>query len=149
MSDIGRRIRDLRTAKGMTLPQLADVAGVNKGYLWRIEQSGEDGSGARPSASTLLKIADALEVSVLQLVDEERGAATGANQATASVSRVADIPEISTSLQDFIKACKKKKEPLTEEAIWMLAGIRLEGRTAESVEDWEYIFQSIKRVLRT
>ena len=34
MSVVGRRIRDLRLAKGLAQPHPADEAGISKAYLW-------------------------------------------------------------------------------------------------------------------
>lgn len=63
---LGKRVRSIRRRNGITLDQLAEATGLNKGYLSRIE-SGEK----TPSIATLLKLADALEVSTGQLFGEE------------------------------------------------------------------------------
>lgn len=63
---LGKRVRSIRRRNGSTLDQLAEATGLNKGYLSRIE-SGEK----TPSIATLLKLAEALEVSTGQLFGEE------------------------------------------------------------------------------
>lgn len=63
---LGKRVRSIRRKNGITLDQLAEATGLNKGYLSRIE-SGEK----TPSIATLLKLAEALEVSTGQLFGEE------------------------------------------------------------------------------
>lgn len=45
-SVLGRKVRDLRQEKGMTLEQLATATGSSKSYMWEIENK----PVARPSA---------------------------------------------------------------------------------------------------
>jgi transcriptional regulator with XRE-family HTH domain len=63
---IGKRVRSIRRRAGVTLEQLADRTGLNKGYLSRIE-SGEKS----PSIATLLKLSTELKVPTSQLFGEE------------------------------------------------------------------------------
>ena len=56
---LGKRIRQLRHAKGWSQEYLADEAGMHRTYMWGIEQ------GVRnPSIRHLTRIADALKVSL-------------------------------------------------------------------------------------
>jgi transcriptional regulator with XRE-family HTH domain len=56
---LGRRIRQLRQAKGWSQEFLADEAGMHRTYLWGIEQ------GVRnPSVRHLTRLAEALGVSL-------------------------------------------------------------------------------------
>lgn len=57
------RIKELRKKRGWTQPVLAQKAGVSPGYLARLETLRHD-----PKLSTLVKIAKALGVSVLELL---------------------------------------------------------------------------------
>jgi quercetin dioxygenase-like cupin family protein/DNA-binding XRE family transcriptional regulator len=61
---IARNMRRLRTDKGFTLDQLAARASVSRGMLIQIEQE-----RTNPSVTTLVRIADALGVSIAQLVE--------------------------------------------------------------------------------
>jgi transcriptional regulator with XRE-family HTH domain len=63
---IGKRIKAIRRRGRVTLNVLAEAAGLNKGYLSRIE-SGEKS----PSIASLLKLSDALKVPMSQLFGEE------------------------------------------------------------------------------
>lgn len=63
---IGNRLRSIRRRLGVTLEQLAERTGLNKGYLSRIE-SGEKS----PSIATLLKLSAELRVPTSQLFGEE------------------------------------------------------------------------------
>jgi transcriptional regulator with XRE-family HTH domain len=59
---LGRRIRALRKAKGLTQEGLGDKSSINYKYLGAVERGEEN-----PSLSTLQKIADGLEVDILEL----------------------------------------------------------------------------------
>ena len=61
--DIGSRIRRLREAKGFTQEELADSVGMMRSNISRIEAAKH-----RPTLETLEKIAQALDVSVADLV---------------------------------------------------------------------------------
>lgn len=63
----GPRIKQLRTAKGMTLDQLAQVTGSAKSYIWELENK----DPPRPSADKLSTIAAALGVTVDYLMGRE------------------------------------------------------------------------------
>lgn len=64
---LGQRIRDLRADRGMLAKQLAEIVGVSRPQLSRIE------SGTRPMDSMLLRrIAQALHVPVDDLFPQER-----------------------------------------------------------------------------
>lgn len=59
-STFGARIKELRTAKGMTLDQLASATDSSKSYIWELENK----NPPRPSAEKLSSIAAALGVTV-------------------------------------------------------------------------------------
>lgn len=67
MSDdlgIGKRVRDLRKARKLTLQDVADSAGLAKSYVWEIE----NGRQINPSISTLVSLTKALGTSLDALV---------------------------------------------------------------------------------
>lgn len=65
-----QNLRVIRTRRQMTLEELANAAGLTRGYLSLVER------GLKvPSISALLKIASALEVNLAQLFDAEATAA--------------------------------------------------------------------------
>ena len=71
-SVIGERVRQLRTARGLTLKQFGAATGLSHGFLSQLERN-----LARPSMSTLDDIAAALGTSTAALVsDSERGYVT-------------------------------------------------------------------------
>lgn len=61
---IGGRVRQERQARGWTLDQLAETAGVSRRMLVNVEQG-----AANPSVGTLLRISDALGVGLPALVE--------------------------------------------------------------------------------
>lgn len=63
---IGKRVRDLRQARELTLQELADKAGLSKSYLSRVETSSK-----APPVSTLLALAQILGTTVGRLLGEE------------------------------------------------------------------------------
>jgi len=65
-SEIGRRIKALRTKNKLTLEQLASKTGFTKGYLSRIEKSEKS-----PPVSTLVIISRILGITLSTLIGEE------------------------------------------------------------------------------
>ncbi len=63
--DVGRRIRDLRKQKGMTLGELAHRCKCSSSLISQIERG-----IVNPSFSTLKSVGDALEITLAQLVTE-------------------------------------------------------------------------------
>ncbi|MDQ0870954.1 transcriptional regulator with XRE-family HTH domain [Arthrobacter sp. V1I9] len=64
---IGGRVRQERQARGWTLYQLAEAAGVSRRMVLIVEQG-----AANPSVGTLLRISDALGIGLPALVDSPR-----------------------------------------------------------------------------
>ncbi len=64
---IGGRVRQERQARGWTLDQLADAAGISRRMVVNVEQG-----AANPSVGTLLRISDALGIGLPSLVDSPR-----------------------------------------------------------------------------
>lgn len=65
LRDLGRRVAELRAARGLTQQQFAEELEVTVRYLQGIEAGGEN-----LSVRSLSKLADALEVEVRALFDE-------------------------------------------------------------------------------
>lgn len=65
---LARNVKRWRTERGFTLDALAARAGVSRGMLIQIEQA-----RTNPSLGTVVKIADALGVSITTLLDYEQG----------------------------------------------------------------------------
>ena len=65
---IGNRIKTLRELKGISQQDLAAICNFEKGNLSRIEAG-----RTNPTISTLYKISQALEISISELVNFEKG----------------------------------------------------------------------------
>ena len=65
MANVGSRIRALRQEGRMTLPALADKAGLSKGLLSKLENA----ETPNPSLETLQKIAAALKITLSDILD--------------------------------------------------------------------------------
>ncbi|MFD9790134.1 helix-turn-helix domain-containing protein [Streptomyces sp. NPDC059070] len=65
---LARNVKRWRTERGFTLDALAARAGVSRGMLIQIEQA-----RTNPSVGTVVKIGDALGVSITTLLDYESG----------------------------------------------------------------------------
>lgn len=63
---LGRKIRDLRLRRGLTVQQLAEASDLSKGFISQVEND-----RTSPSLATLRDLAAALETSVAYLVVEE------------------------------------------------------------------------------
>lgn len=66
MRALGERVRTLRKERQLGQEPLADLASLHRTHIYSIEKG-----RANPSFETLLKVADALEVSLSELVDIE------------------------------------------------------------------------------
>lgn len=120
---IGNEIKRRREQQGLSLTDLARLAGVSKGYLSQIES----GLATRPSAQTLFKLARALGTSMAELLGEQ----------PVETAAMEEIPE---ALREFARQVQ-----LPEADVRMLAGIRYRGRTPRTVDDWRFIYESIRR----
>jgi XRE family aerobic/anaerobic benzoate catabolism transcriptional regulator len=60
---VGQRIRTIRAKKGITQDQLAELAGLNRVHLYRLENGRQS-----MTLNTLKAVADALQVSVRDLI---------------------------------------------------------------------------------
>ncbi len=64
LKTLGGRIKAARESRGLSIRDLAELAGINKSQIVRIESGQSD-----PHYTTLLRIARALEVSVGDFTD--------------------------------------------------------------------------------
>lgn len=69
VSPIGRRLRELRTAQGLSYRQLAQRAGVSDAHISDLE----NGKTGNPTQETILKLAKGLRVSADELRVEDGG----------------------------------------------------------------------------
>ena len=115
------RITARRKEMKISAAELARRAQVSKGFISEIES----GLAPRPSGTVLYRIAIALGTTVADLLEQE----------VRPTSR-----EIPITLQQFANDAG-----LPAEDVKMLAQIRFRGEQPSTVEDWQYLYQSIKR----
>lgn len=68
-STIAAQLKTLRNTRGLTLDQLSGLAGVSKAMLSQIEQN-----KVNPTIATMIKIADALQVNLTDLINTRKRA---------------------------------------------------------------------------
>lgn len=124
---IGGRIKAEREELGLSLSKLAELANVGKGYLWSLEKGDP---GARPSGQTLYRIAQALGVTMSELLGREL--------------LVEPSHERPKALMDFAT-----REKLPERDIEMLASISFRGRRPETDKDWEFLYRAIRASVKS
>lgn len=121
MEGLGERIRDHRMRADLTQAELARRAKISKAYLSELE--GE--SGRRPSADLLLRIADALGVTIADLMGR-----------SVEAQGPVEIPE---GLREFAE-----ERGLSEEEVRALARIRMRGGPPRTKERWAFIYDAIE-----
>jgi transcriptional regulator with XRE-family HTH domain len=124
---LAKRIATARGQKGLSVAKLAELAGVSRAYIHQIE----NGECPRPSAQVLFNIAAALGTSIAHLLGKAaRGPEPGA------------VP-IPGSLREFAA----QQPDLKPEDVEMLARIRFRGGQPQRVEDWGYLWETIRRMV--
>jgi transcriptional regulator with XRE-family HTH domain len=121
---VGSRIRQYRHDRGLSLNQLAAMSGISKGYLSTLETAGTADPKHRPSGETLYAIAEALGVTMSDLLGRKL--------------IVQPDTQIEPSLREFADSAD-----LTEADVQMLASIQWRGQRPQTTERWRYIYQAI------
>ena len=67
LRNLGQRIKGLRKARGWSQEKFADVCGVHRTYMGHLERGEKN-----VSFNTLVRLAEALEISVSELVSDDR-----------------------------------------------------------------------------
>ena len=131
MRNPGPRIRSLRTEKGMTLPELADCSGLSKGLLSKLENECD----SNPSLSTLHKIAEALEVTLADILETER----------AQLKRIFpdEQPAWQQNLIAYLHGQDKVPDKDILSAMYLLRNRK--GLKADDLEGWKFLYLSIEK----
>ena len=123
------QIQRRRLEKKLSLTELANLAQVSKGYLSQLENNPD---GPRPSADILYRIAFALETTVGELLEKRS-------------PNMSDQPApIPPGLREFAA-----HSHLGQDEIQMLAQIKYKGDQPKTADDWRFLYESIKRVIRS
>lgn len=120
---LGRRIREERAKAGLSIQQLADLSGLTKAYVVRVEND-----TANPSMEVVARIAEALDLTIADLVGGP------------VIRYVGDESEVSPSLRAFAEQAR-----LSSSGVKMLASIRWrEGEQPRTTERWQYVYRSLQ-----
>jgi transcriptional regulator with XRE-family HTH domain len=135
MKNIGGTIRSLRQEKQMTLPVLAEKAGLSKGLLSKIENS----SDANPSLATLYKITEAMDITLSDFLETEK----------VQMKRV--TPETPPPwLEALVDGLKKDGKSLNEDYIQALYVLQQrKGNATIKSEQWRWLYDSIELSFKT
>ncbi|MDT4995298.1 MAG: hypothetical protein QOH97_5190 [Actinoplanes sp.] len=118
---LGVRMRAYRADKGLTQTELATAAGLSKTYISELES----GAGRRPSGNVLLRIADALGVTIADILGR-------------SVT-----PAASDELPEGLAAFAADHQ-LPEADVTMLASIRFRNEQPRTARRWQHIYDAIR-----
>jgi transcriptional regulator with XRE-family HTH domain len=92
---IGRRIQELRKARGLSQEKIADKADISPNYLSRIECGREN-----PTLDMFIKLSNALEVEMLEMFDFRHVVShKELKEAVQNISKTADEPTLSLALK--------------------------------------------------
>lgn len=130
MRNPGERIRTLRTEKNMSLPALAERAQLSKGLISKLENS-ED---SNPSLATLYKIAEALGVTLGDILETEQA------QLTRFIPD--EQPEWQKELISYLKSQGKEPDPDILNAMYVLRNRKAAKVT--DIEGWKFLYLSIE-----
>lgn len=128
---LAKKIREERKKAGLTLDQLADKAGLSKTYLWELEQD-EEGV-KRPSADVVLKIGDALSLTIADLM----------GLPTVKLQR--ETVSLPKSLIEFRDQQMTMGNKLSDNDLRELAGMSFRGGQPRTAEDWFAVYIAFAR----
>ena len=130
MKNIGGTIRTLRQEKNITLPALAESAGLSKGLLSNIENSPD----ANPSLSTLYKLAEALDEPLSTILETEQ----------VQLRRVipSEPPVWQKGLIARLNEKGKSPDQNILDALYLLRNRK--GAKKNDLDDWIFLYSSIE-----
>jgi len=128
---LGSLLQKLRLERQLSISELASKAGLSKGYLSQLER----GDASNPSMEALRKLASALDVALSVFLGEE----------TESGKESYRLPK---SLLAFAEKAREQGKPVTAKDLEMLSRVQYRGRHPSKPEDWAYLYETIKRIIK-
>ncbi len=119
---IGDRLKEYRKSLGLSQADLARKSSVSAAYVSELES----GLGKRPSGEILLRLANALEVTIADLLGQDIRPGDG------------DPPVPDPSLLEF---ARERRLPRSD--VEMLASIRFRGDPPRTSRRWAMIYDTI------
>ncbi len=133
MATTGDRIREIREARGLTQDQLAEQAGISKGFLSDVENNKRN-----ISSENLLKIANVLGASIDYLL-------RGETRPTTQTQPVIIPPELSQFAEEQGLSYAETLELLqAHDSVVARRSTRAMRRFA--IEDWRELHKAVKKV---
>lgn len=133
MATTGDRIRKIREARGMIQDQLAEKAGISKGFLSDVENNKRN-----ISSENLLRIANVLGASIDYLL-------RGETRETGREAPVVIPPELSEIAEELNLSYGETLELLGAHRS-VVARRSNKGAKKFTTEDWRELYKAIKRV---
>jgi len=128
---LGEKIKGLRNSRNWSLDELAQQSNVSKAYLSQLENGGSE----RPSAEILYKIATALGTSIASLLGKTLVVEDDPNEIPENLGKAQlkyNIPE------NFLGRLAASAQRTDDK----------KGRTDYSPEDWNYLYETLRRIDR-
>jgi transcriptional regulator with XRE-family HTH domain len=122
-TDLGARLRERRLAAGLTPSEAARRAGVSRSHIYHLEE----GSVTHPSALVLGRLADAIGVTLYDLLGPSRS------------TRPAEADALPQALVAYLEATQVE-EPVAaalRAVAWHCSGVTTE-------RDWAYLAESLR-----
>jgi transcriptional regulator with XRE-family HTH domain len=119
-----RRLREERQKAGLSLARLAEVSGISRTYLLKLEKD----EASNPSLEVLRRLADALDITVADLLE------------TPPMQFDLDDVDLPQSLRAYADETR-----LAPKELRMLASIRWrKGEEPKTSERWRFILDSLR-----
>lgn len=140
--EFGRRLRAARTARGATLRDVANEAGVSIAYLSDLERA----VLTNPTLDKLRKIADTLGASIDDLLDAAP-IEPSSGSVPAALQEFAASPGFQSEVEAQAQKWRRDPGELRDEWIRLLGAIQLGGRRPSGPSDYLFIFETIRRAI--
>jgi transcriptional regulator with XRE-family HTH domain len=129
LKQLGENVRFRRHGKGWTLNDLAEKSGINKAYISDLE----NGSAGKPNIQYVFAIANALGVTLDELLDN-------------AAPRQADSPRKKRPADDLPPGLKElqMEMKLSDSEVEMLAQVNFRGNRPKDMEGWRFLLEAIK-----
>ena len=131
MANVGPKILALRAERNLSLSKLAELAGISKSLLHRIEKRAD----ANPELETLRRISKALGITVGELLGNE--IVKNARELPS------ERPDWLINLTTRLRSEGKEPDEDLLEALYVLQNRK--GQGTASGEDWHYLYQTLER----
>jgi transcriptional regulator with XRE-family HTH domain len=126
---LGENVRFRRQGKGWTLSDLAEKSGISKAYISDLE----NGAAGKPNIQYVFAIANALGVTLDELLDD---AAPKRAEASRRKRGLEDLPPGLRELQIDLD--------LSESEVEMLSQVNFRGNRPKDKEGWRFLLEAIK-----